>query len=111
MRYLSLMLLAPWLMILAWAYWSLHKTSTWKAAQRRFDVLAISVAIIASVWSALNVFDSVVTNATSVLGQQSGSIWKQVAPALYGYGAFVAVLFIATLVRRMIWRRTGTKLG
>jgi hypothetical protein len=105
MRYLSLMLLAPWLIVLAWAYWALHKTPARGAARRLFDALAVGAAAVASTWSALCAFNSVVIKTAGALGPESGGIWKQVAPALYGYGTFVAVLVIAMLVRRMIWRR------
>jgi hypothetical protein len=105
MRYLSLMLLAPWLIVLAWAYWALHKTPARSTAQRIFDALAVTVAAVVSIWSALLAFSSVVIKTVGVLGPESGGIWKQVAPALYGYGTFVAVLVAAMLVRRMIWRR------
>jgi hypothetical protein len=38
-------------------------------------------------------------------GRASGGIWQQVLPALYGYGAFTAVLLLAMLLRYVIWGR------
>lgn len=106
MRYLSLMLLAPWLMVLAWAYWTFPRMGAGRVAKRIFDVFAIGVAGSASVWCALLAFDSVAIKSIGALGPESGSIWKQVVPALYGYGAFVAVLIVAVLVRYLIWQRS-----
>jgi hypothetical protein len=105
MRYLALMLLAPWLIVLAWAYWALHKKSAQGAAWRLFDAFAIAAAAVMSAWSALRAFNAIVIKTAGALGPESGGIWKQVAPALYGYGTFVAVLVIAALLRRMIGRR------
>ena len=105
MRYLSLMLLAPWLLVLAWAYWTFPRTPSGGPGKRIFDVLAIGAALATSAWCALLAFDSVAIKSIGVLGPESGSIWKQVVPALYGYGAFVAVLIVALLVRYLIWQR------
>jgi len=38
-------------------------------------------------------------------GRASGAIWQQVLPALYGYGAFTAVLVLAMLLRHAFWGR------
>lgn len=109
MRYLSLMLLAPWLMVLAWAYWTFPKASARALARRVFDVFAIAAAGAASAWCALLAFDSVALKSVGTLGPQSGNVWKQVVPALYGYGAFAAVLIVAVVVRYLIWQRVAAR--
>ena len=42
-------------------------------------------------------------------GPESGSIWKQVMPALYGYFSFMAVLAVALWLRWIVWRRKGSE--
>jgi hypothetical protein len=105
MRYLSLLLLTPWLLILAWAYWAYPKTLIRNVARRSFDALAIVVAAIVAVKLSLWAFDSVAIKQVGTFGPESGSIWKQVVPALYGYFSFLAVLLVALLIRWPIWRR------
>lgn len=105
MRYLSLMLLAPWLLVLAWAYWAYPKSLPRAPGRRAFDAAALIVAAIASVRSALLAFDSVAIKQVGAFGPESGSIWKQVIPALYGYGLFVAVLVLAMSIRQFCWRQ------
>jgi hypothetical protein len=105
MRYLSLMLLAPWLLVLAWAYWAYPKSLPRTALRRLFDMIALAAAFAASAWSALLAFDSVAVKQVGAFGPESGSIWKQVIPALVAYGLFAAVLALALAARRLLWRR------
>ncbi|HEV7778131.1 MAG TPA: hypothetical protein VGO76_14775 [Luteibacter sp.] len=105
MRFLALALLAPWLLILAWAYWSYPKSLPRVALRKTFDVVALLVAVVASIGLAMYAFDSVTIKQVGTFGPESGGIWKQVIPALYGYFAFLAVLAIAMLVRHAIWKR------
>lgn len=48
MRYLSILLLAPWLLILAWAYWAYPKSLPRTKGRRVFDVFALVVAAVAA---------------------------------------------------------------
>jgi hypothetical protein len=105
MRYLAVLLLTPWLLILAWAYWAYPKSLPRVALRRLFDVVALVVAAIASVGLAMYAFDSVTIKQVGTFGPESGGIWKQVIPALYGYFTFLVVLAVAMLVRHAIWRR------
>lgn len=107
MRYLALMLLAPWLVVLAWAYWHYPKSLLRNQTRRSFDVLALLAAAVASIQAALVAFDAVKLPAADQFGPKSGAIWQQVVPALWGYGAFVAVLVVALLVRQRVWKRRG----
>lgn len=105
MRYLAILLLAPWLIVLGWAYWAYPKSLVRNATRRSFDVLALVAAIVAAIQSALLAYDSVELPAADTFGPKSGAIWQQVVPALYGYGAFLAVLLVALIVRQLVWKR------
>lgn len=105
MRYLAILLLTPWLLILCWAYWAYPKYPTSNPRRRVFDAVVTLLAIVLAVQAALLGFDTVKLPATNEFGVISGGIWQQVLPALYGYGACVAVLALALLFRQRIWRR------
>lgn len=105
MRYLSILLLAPWLLILAWAYWAYPKSLPRTAGRHAFDAATIALAIIAAVVSAVMAFDAVTVKQVGAFGPESGSIWKQVYPALYGYFAFLAVLLLGLAIRWATWRK------
>jgi hypothetical protein len=105
MRYLALMLLAPWLLVLGWAYWQYPKALLSNRTRRGFDVLALLAAVAASIQSALIAFDAVELPTADQFGPKSGAIWQQVVPALWGYGAFVAVLAVALVVRQLVWKK------
>ena len=105
MRYLALTLLAPWLIVLGWAYWHYPKTLPRTVARRAFDALMLVASVVFSIQAALWAYDAVELPAADQFGPKSGAIWQQVVPALYGYGAFVAVLVIALIARHLIWKR------
>lgn len=104
MRYLALMLLAPWLIVLGWAYWHYPKSLPRTAARRAFDALALVASVVLSIQAALMAYDAVELPAADQFGPKSGAIWQQVVPALYGYGAFVAVLAVALIIRHACWK-------
>ncbi|SEP06259.1 hypothetical protein SAMN02800692_3485 [Luteibacter sp. UNC138MFCol5.1] len=108
MRYLAIMLLAPWLIVLGWAYWAYPKSLPRNITRRSFDVLALLAATVAAIQSAVVAYDAVELPAADEFGPKSGAIWQQVVPALYGYGAFLAVLLVALIVRRMVWKKRAT---
>jgi hypothetical protein len=99
------MLLAPWLIVLGWAYWQYPKALLKNVTRRSFDVLALIAAIAAAVQAAMMSFDAVVIPAADQFGPKSGAIWQQVVPALWGYGAFVAVLVVALIIRQFVWKQ------
>lgn len=105
MRYLAILLLAPWLLILCWAYWAYPKNLPRTLIRRIFDVVVLLLALIVTVRAAAIGFDRVELPTVDGFGRASGAIWQQVAPALYGYGAFAAVLLLAMLLRYVIWGR------
>jgi len=105
MRYLALLLLAPWLMILGWAYFAYPKSLPRTLGRRLFDLTMLGLAAVAAVAAAAAGFDTVRLPEPGPFGRASGAIWQQVLPALYGYGAFAAVLLLALLLRHARWGR------
>lgn len=104
MRYLSLLLLGPWLIVLAWAYWLAAKRSRSHWRHKVYDMVLIVIALAAAYGCALAAYDGVAIENVGDFGRESGGIWKQVMPALYGYGAFAAVM-IAGMVARLLFRK------
>ncbi|SEJ03902.1 hypothetical protein [Frateuria terrea] len=104
LRYLALLLLAPWLLILGWAYFSYPKSLPRTAARRLFDWLALLLAVVSAAGCAMRGFDAAPPPAIDQFGRSSGAIWQQVLPVLLGYGACVAVLLAALLLRQAVWR-------
>lgn len=96
MRWLALILFAPWFAILLWAYWSFPRAMARTAARRGFDLAAILAAIGLGAWAMIASYE-----ASAGIG---GSIWKQVAASTFIYAAFLGVLALAMLLRRLIWR-------
>ena len=105
MRYLAILLLAPWLLILCWAYWAYPKSLPRTSSRRVFDFVVLLLAAVTAVQSALLGFDMVKLPVVGHFGRASGGIWQQVLPALYGYGAFTVVLVLAMLLRHACWGR------
>jgi hypothetical protein len=105
MRYLAILLLAPWLLILCWGYWAYPKSLPRTSFRRVFDVVALLLALIAAAECAALGFDRVELPTVDGFGRASGAIWQQVLPALYGYGAFTVVLVLALLLRYLVWGR------
>ena len=105
MRYLAILLLTPWLLILCWGYWAYPKSLPRIAARRFFDGTAMLLAMIAAAQCAAIGFDQVVLPVVDGFGRASGAIWQQVLPALYGYAAFTVVLLLAMLLRYVLWGR------
>lgn len=105
MRYLAILLLAPWLLILAWAYWAYPKSLPRTRGRRVFDLVALLLAALLAVQAAMLGFEAATVPAVGQFGPSSGAIWQQVLPALYGYGACVVALVVALFVRAAVWGR------
>lgn len=105
MRYLALLLLAPWLVILGWAYFAYPKSLPRTAGRRGFDVAVLLLAMGATIIAAVLGYEAVQIPQVAQFGRSSGAIWQQVLPALYGYGACVAVLLLGLIVRQQLWGR------
>lgn len=105
MRYLAILLLAPWLLVLGALYWTYPKSLARTSARRAFDVVALALVAFATVEFAMLGFDQATLPGEDELGHMSGAIWQQVLPALYGYAAFTVGLLLALLIRQRIWGR------
>lgn len=105
MRYLAFILLAPWLLILCWAYWAYPKSLPRTRSRRAFDAMAVLISLVAAAEAAVFGFDTALRPMVGPFGRDSGGIWQQVLPALYGYGALLAVLALALGLRWMLWSR------
>ena len=105
MRYLAILLLSPWLLVLGGLYLAYPKSLARTAARYTFDVVALAVVAFVTVEFAMLGFDQATLPGQNALGHMSGAIWQQVLPALYGYAAFSVALLLALLIRHLIWRR------
>lgn len=111
MRYLAILLLAPTLLILGWAYFSYPKSLPRTAARRAFDTLALLLAAIAAIGCAVFAYDVTQLPEVGTFGRASGAIWQQVFPVLIGYGVCVGVLAVALLLRHLLWRHARPARG
>jgi hypothetical protein len=105
MRYLALLLLAPWLLVLCWIYSAYPRRLPRTRSRRLFDLTAVLLMLAAAARATIFGFDRAYIPEVNEFGQVSGVIWQQVLPALYGYAAFTAVLVLAILLRQWIWGR------
>ncbi|WP_217537608.1 hypothetical protein [Stenotrophomonas sp. GbtcB23] len=92
MAWLSLLLFLPWFVLLGTLYW-LFPRHPRHTARRLFDgvalLLAFVLSILAMLWG----------HHIGVVQSDAGPIWRQVLAVLYAYGAFLAVMVAAVLLR------------
>ncbi|MBI2396686.1 MAG: hypothetical protein HYV17_02750 [Xanthomonadales bacterium] len=91
MNLLALILFLPWFAILGSVFWWLPRERPRGTWRNRFDVIALVLALAASV---LGMHAGLVTDAGD-----HHPIWRQVLACLYAYGAFVGVLVLAAVTR------------
>lgn len=101
MPYLALILFLPWFLLIG-ALFRLFPRQPRDAARKRFDAIALVVAFVLSSggmqWGyALGLADA-----------GTGAIWKQVLATLVAYGTFLAVMFIAVVLRTWWLQRRKT---
>ncbi len=102
MHFLALVLLGPWLFILAWAYWRYPESLPRTPARRSFDsFVVLSAAVVAVVLTHYGF-----TTAASVLHPGRIGVWQMIAPVLYAYAGFSAALALGLLARMLVWRRS-----
>ena len=94
---LSLILFAPWFVILCVLY-LLYPRQPRHARRRAFDIAALLVAIVA--------FIATLHWAHGYADRQYGAMWPQILATSAGYGVFLLVLVVAIFVRRAWLRRT-----
>ncbi len=102
MAWLSLLLFLPWFILLGSLFW-LFPRHPRGGARRAFDtaalVLAFALSAVAMLWG---------HHIGGVQGD-AGPIWRQVLAVLYAYGAFLAVMVLAILLRGPWLARRATK--
>lgn len=90
MSLLGVLLIAPWLAVLGWAYWARTQRHV-VASGRGPDLAALALAAIVAVAFSLAAFADA--------APRYGPMWKFIFAALAAYGGFVGVLALALLVR------------
>lgn len=83
-RFIALLLIGPWLIVLGWLYWLYVRKRAANGIPARFDIGVLIVSAVATV-------------ACTVIGYQAalghgGPIWKQAAAALGAYAGFNLVI-------------------
>lgn len=99
-RFIALLLIGPWLIVLGWLYWLYVRKRAANGVSARFDAGVLMVA-------------AVVTIACSAIGYQAalghgGAIWKQVASALGAYAGFNLVILFGLLRHWQARRARGS---
>lgn len=96
MSLLALVLFAPWFAILGWVYWAYPKSHAVSPARRRFDLIALLLAVALSA--------AAMHWAYSIEFEGTGPLWPQVIATLAGYHVFLIVLIVAFFMRRSRYR-------
>lgn len=107
MRFLALILLGPWLAILAWAYCRYPHWRESRPARRWFDVVVVAIAVLVSV--AMTHYGFASADASARPGHVA--VWRMIAPVLYAYGGFSAVLALGLALRKLVWPGTRASTG
>lgn len=94
MPYLALILFLPWFLLIGALFW-LFPRQPRDAARKRFDVAALAIAFV------LGFAGMQWGYALGLADTGTGAIWKQVLASLVAYGAFLASMFMAVLLR--VW--------
>ena len=95
MRWLAIILFAPWFAILIQACRTFPKSLPRTSARNVVDAGVVALTLTLSVWAMLAYHDANIGTGNS--------IWKQVAASTAIYRAFLGSLLIALLVRVRIW--------
>ena len=98
MAWLSLLLFLPWFVLLGSLYWCFPRQPR-HYRRRVADVAVLAVSLLLSIVAMHHGYGRGAADATA------GPIWRQVLAVLYAYGAFLAVLAVAVLVRPYLIKR------
>lgn len=97
MAWLSLLLFLPWFAVLGGLYWWFPRQPRGRSRQL-FDGSVLMVALLLSIVAMHHGY------ALGIADAQAGAIWRQVLSVLYAYGAFLAIISVAILLRPRVLR-------
>lgn len=98
-RFVALLLIGPWLIVLGWLYWLYVRKRAAHGISAGFDVGVLIAAAVATI-------------ACTVIGYEAalghgGAIWKQVAAALGAYAGFNLIILFGLMWHWRLRRRRG----
>lgn len=93
-RFIALLLIGPWLLVLGWLYWLYARRRTADGVPARFDAGILVAAALATIIGTTIGYQA-------ALGH-GGPIWKQAAAALGAYAGFNLAMLFGLLWH---WRR------
>ncbi len=100
MPYLAVVLFLPWFLLLGALFW-LFPRQPRDGRRKSFDIAALLVAF------ALSVAGMRWGYALGLADAGAGALWRQVLATLVAYGAFLAALLIAAMLRAGWLQRRG----
>ncbi len=102
MPFLAVVLFLPWFALLGALFW-LFPREPRSARRKRFDIVALLIAF------ALSFAGMQWGYALGLADVGTGAIWKQVLATLVAYGAFLAAMFVAVLLRAWFLSRPNCR--
>lgn len=99
-RFIALLLIGPWLIVLGWLYWLYVRKRATDGVSARFDAGVLLASALATVACSAIGYEA-------VLGH-GGAIWKQVAAALAAYAGFNLVILFGLLRHWQAHRHSRT---
>lgn len=97
-RFIALLLIGPWLVVLGWLYWLYVRKSHVTTQMARHDALILAFGFLAAIVGA--------GIAWQVTLGHGGPIWKYLAGPLGAYAGFSVVLLFGLLRH---WARRGSR--
>lgn len=98
-RFLALLLIGPWLVVLGWLYWLYVRRRATHGVPARFDVGVLIAAALATIAGTAIGYEAAFGHADS--------IWQQVAAALGAYAGFNAAVLFGLVRHWQARRRAG----
>jgi hypothetical protein len=95
-RFVALLLIGPWLAVLAWLYWLYVRKSHAAPDLARRDIFVVVAAFAAAIAGAMIAWEAAIGHG--------GAIWKYLAGPVGAYAGFNLVLAYG-LLRHLQWRR------
>lgn len=99
-RFIALLLIGPWLIVLGWLYWLYARKRAANGVSARFDVGVLIASTVATVACTATGYEAAIGHG--------GPIWRQAAAALGAYAWFNLVILFG-LLRHWQARRTSSR--